>query len=988
MGLKIERGDRLNDDRLEIRVEAESSKANSELDQLIKKLSELSKVLGESTKGVTENLQNLTSEISKMSNGIKKSTTESGDGFKKMGKEFKKTSKDIKNESFNIVKSITRISATIYALKKATGGFARAIKSAMDFKETTHLFNVVMSNLGRQAGDKFREGFQERVLKFQGKMTFLGLDPNDLMQYQAIFAQMSTSMGVLSETAYNISESFVALGADWASLRNIPVEDMMKKLQSGLAGQIRPLRELGIDISKTTIMEEARARGIQKSVEVMTASEKVQLRYLAIMRQSRVAMGDMASTIERPTNQLRVLTAQWKQATRAMGELFLPVVQRVLPYLIALSMLLQRIAMAIGRLFGMEIGKNGIDVSYDGSGGIGVDWDDEQEGIGETGKALKKLKSQLMGFDEINIMQDPSQGKGAGVVGMGAGAGFDLSDEIFKENLAYQEMIDKIMSKIETRSSQIVDNIVDGFKRLKEIAEPTIDAMDRLWESLKPFGTFVATGLSDFYHSLLVPLAEWTLGEGLPRLLNTLSGLLENIDWEVLNDSFVKLWEVLSPFAINVGEGLLWFMENVLSPLAEWTMNELLPAFLELVTSTLDLLNSVMEVFKPYGEWFWEEFLKPLGEWTGGLVIEILDNLSTKVSELTDWINEHKDSIVELLKFLTPFIIALGTIYGLYVGNEKVIKPLIKSIGELTVKFAKLDPKIALIITTLALLIVAIVDTWKKNEEFRNNVMNIWEKIKEFYRLGVGYIKGKLDELEKWWDENSEAIKLIWDTLMGTLGTLLETATGVLSGLLSILLGVLTGDFDEIKKGVSDIWDSLWNGLGTVVDTAWNNLLKQPFSDLWDNISKWFGDLIKSALGWGGDMISNFGRGVRDTFTNVKDSIGRTLSNLNPFSGGRTTVRGYATGGFPNTGELFIANEAGPELVGKIGSRPAVANNDQIVQAVSQGVYSAVTSAMGSRGGETPIQLTVQLGTDTVIGHVVRGINRENIINNENIVRL
>ncbi len=60
----------------------------------------------------------------------------------------------------------------------------------------------------------------------------------------------------------------------------------------------------------------------------------------------------------------------------------------------------------------------------------------------------------------------------------------------------------------------------------------------------------------------------------------------------------------------------------------------------------------------------------------------------------------------------------------------------------------------------------------------------------------------------------------------------------------------------------------------------------------------------------------------------------------------------FANGGFPNSGDLFIANEQAPELVGHIGSRTAVANNNQIVQAVSQGVYSAVARAMsGTNGG-------------------------------------
>ena len=68
-------------------------------------------------------------------------------------------------------------------------------------------------------------------------------------------------------------------------------------------------------------------------------------------------------------------------------------------------------------------------------------------------------------------------------------------------------------------------------------------------------------------------------------------------------------------------------------------------------------------------------------------------------------------------------------------------------------------------------------------------------------------------------------------------------------------------------------------------------------------------------------------------------------------------LRGYATGGFPTTGEVFIAREAGAEMVGSIGGRTAVANNDQIVTAVSQGVAKAVSSVMGGNTGDIVVQI-------------------------------
>ena len=81
----------------------------------------------------------------------------------------------------------------------------------------------------------------------------------------------------------------------------------------------------------------------------------------------------------------------------------------------------------------------------------------------------------------------------------------------------------------------------------------------------------------------------------------------------------------------------------------------------------------------------------------------------------------------------------------------------------------------------------------------------------------------------------------------------------------------------------------------------------------------------------------------------------------------------YAQGGFPADGEMFIAREAGPEMVGSIGSRTAVANNDQIVEAVSRGVYQAVVSAMGQSGGSQVVEAKVN---EKVLFEVVVDRNR------------
>ena len=82
----------------------------------------------------------------------------------------------------------------------------------------------------------------------------------------------------------------------------------------------------------------------------------------------------------------------------------------------------------------------------------------------------------------------------------------------------------------------------------------------------------------------------------------------------------------------------------------------------------------------------------------------------------------------------------------------------------------------------------------------------------------------------------------------------------------------------------------------------------------------------------------------------------------------KVTLPRLADGGMVSTGQMFIAREAGPEMVGSIGNRTAVANNDQIVESVSRGVYQAVVAAMGSSRGDQVVEAKVN---DKVLFEVV-----------------
>jgi hypothetical protein len=866
----------ISDERLEIRIESESQKATAGLDEVIARLDQLDSSL---------------SKINNTLDRIGSRTTRS----------FTRTSRKVKSETDGMIKSILKFKVAVASVQKAFEGLSKNIKSAMDYQETVHLFSTVMSRIGYQAGGEFLDGFEDRLNTFQGKFEKLGLDPDALMNYQAMFAQMSSAMGVLPETAYEISESFTALGADLSALFNLPIEESMRKLQAGLSGQIRPLRDLGIDISKTTLMEEARMRGINKSIEVMTASEKVQLRYLAIMRQTMVAHGDMALTIMSPANSLRLLTQQFKQAGRAIGTIFLPMVQAVMPYLMALAQIINRVASAIARLVGYK--KPEIQIAPPATAGydipdspLGVDWDKQKKGAKDTGKELKKLKSLLAGFDEVNVIappepsETPSGGSGYKRPGMGVGASFDLSDEIAAINEEYQKMIDDLMSNITDKASGMADVVVNELKRIWDVAEPTRKALVRLGDALKPLKEFTGQALKDFYWNALVPIGDWWLGEGLPRMINALSNGLEKINWGRINDGLNNLWSAIAPFAIHVGEGLVWFWENALVPLGTWTMNEVVPRFLDILAEAVRVLNKIIDAFKPAFQWFWDKFLQPIAQWSGELFLKAMDGVVNALKGLGDWISSHETLVTEFFKLLL-----------LYLGSKKTLefgKNLGKTVGDGIDAILEFKEKAEWFYQVTGVKIFDFI--WGAQDKFETlgkSVKSVSEasveKLGEF-ALGVKdalaeKAVGAIDVFKNVagavFSPTGLTIGLIigagiliwknWDTIMEKLGEL----TGWIKDKFSNISETISEKWDNAKRQTSEKWNNMTQKVKDKSGSMWLSVkdkfsnMKTKIGGVWDSVSsktseKW-NSMTKKVTEKGSAIWSS----VKDNFSDVKSKI-------------------------------------------------------------------------------------------------------------------
>ena len=320
-----------------------------------------------------------------------------------------------------------------------------AIAKSSQYTEDLNLFTVSMGKYAEEAYN-----YAQKVSEV------MGIDPAEWMRNQGVFNTIITGFGVAGDKAAFMAKNLTQLGYDLASFYNIDFESAMQKVQSGISGELEPLRRLGYDLSVARLEQERLNLGIDKSVSSMTQAEKSQLRYYAMMTQVTQVQGDMARTLENPANMLRVLRAELEQAARAVGNIFIPILTKVLPIAIAVASALQEIIAAIAALFGVTVKSpkwgDAIGSASAGSGAIADNMD-------SAAGSAKELKRYLAGFDELNVLPDQNQGGSGSGAGVGGGdLGLDLPGYDFLKN-AVTTQIDEWKKKLEPLVSFVKDNL-------------------------------------------------------------------------------------------------------------------------------------------------------------------------------------------------------------------------------------------------------------------------------------------------------------------------------------------------------------------------------------------------------------------------------------------------------------------------------------------------------------------------------------------------
>ncbi len=438
---------------LELKIKGNAKSAEKSINDLIATLDKLKRA----TAGACglDKVSNEMSKIKTLNLGLSTTNAKTGKSFSLLG---------------------TKALAGAISLQKVTDYVTSWIDESNEYVENLNLFTVAMGEYA-SAAQEYAETVGE----------VMGIDPSTWMRNQGVFMTLATGFGVAGDRASVMSRQLTQLGYDISSFFNISVEDAMQRLQSGISGELEPLRRLGYDLSQAKLEATALSLGIDKTVSSMTQAEKAQLRYYAIMTQVTTAQGDMARTLESPANQLRVFKAQLEQAARALGNIFIPALNAILPYGIAAIKIIRELANAVASLFGFTLQE----VDYSGLTSVGNTATDVSNALDDATSSAAKMKKTLLGIDEINVMSDPTGGTNASAGGGAGGLDFDLPTYDFMGEI--NKNVDKAYKQIKKLLTP-VKKLLKMLWEYKEIAGLGLGliALGKVWSKLKTFWAWFA----------------------------------------------------------------------------------------------------------------------------------------------------------------------------------------------------------------------------------------------------------------------------------------------------------------------------------------------------------------------------------------------------------------------------------------------------------------------------------------------------------------
>lgn len=798
----------------------------------------------------------------------------------------------------SLAKKTGAMLASAFAVKKIVDFGKSCLDLGSDLSEVQNVVDVTFPSMTAQV-DKFAKSAAQSF----------GLSETMAKKFTSMFGTMARQFGFSEQAAYNMGTTLAGLAGDVASFYNMTQDEAYTKLKAVFSGETEVLKDIGIVMTQTALDAYAMANGFGKTTQQMSEAEKVALRYAFVQNQLTAATGDFARTSDSWANQVRIMKLQMDSLKATLGQglinLFTPVIKVINTVLGKLSTLANAFKSFTELITGKksQSGKTAAPVaelgdtastageSLDHSASAANSLSKATKGVGNAAKKAAKEMRALMGFDQINRLDDTSSEDSgdSSSPSTGGGSGIGGSTVDFGSLAQGETVIDQVDSKF----TKMFQNIVKWTK-------PATDALKKLWnEGLSRLGNFAWGSLKDFYKGFLVPVGKWVMGKGLPDFINTLNNGLMKVDFGKIRSSLQKLWEALSPFAINVGEGLLWFWENVLVPLGTWTANEVVPRFLDTLRIGIDALNKIIEALQPLFQWFWDKVLLPIAQWTGGIFLQVWDGINGALQKFSDWCIEHiptidgvknafagmhewlakNETILQLVAVaIGTFTAALGLnalasnaasiamggtsiAIGVYNGITTIATTVTSAFGAV---IGFLTSPITLVVAAIGGLIAAGILLYKNWDTVKAKAIEIWTAIKDFFA--------------RTWENIKQTANRIWTSITSTLSSIWERIKNTASRLFGNIKTTISNIWENLKTTAKTTWEKIKDFISEPINKA-KEIIGRTLDAVSDKFSSVF-ECIKNAVRTPLNAIIGFLNGLIRGVASAVNSVANMLNHL------------------------------------------------------------------------------------------------------------
>ena len=1001
-------------DNLEIQITANANKADSALDNLVKKLDRISSSLSK----VSASTGSSFSKMANMSNRLNNSFNSMSNAANSMA-----------NRTNKITASFSRMYSGIKVAEKGVKELGDSIKRTTDYYETFNYFNVSFEKIGVEWGKEFKkygyenakvysESFKERmndslsklsgvklnvdtgILESSG-MKNLGLNIQEVTQYASQLASVTNSVGQTGQVSLMTADAFTKLAGDMSSLFNVDFSTVANNLQSGLIGQSRALYKYGIDITNATLQTYAYKLGVEKAVSEMTQMEKMQLRMIAILDQSKVSWGDLANTINSPSNMLRQFANNVKELGMVFGQLFIPLLQKIAPIMNGITIAIKNLLASFAGVLGIKV-----DLSTFGQGfsNMGDDVDGVVDSLDAATSSAKKFKGQLQGFDKLNVVTTPTDNT---TPNGSVGGGIDLSKQILESTAEYEKVWNEAFSNMENRAREFSQKVENSLAPVKSLFK-NVAIGD--WFAVGQDVSNIVTGITGFFSKAIANVDWKKIGENIGDFVSGLDftkilGSIGSLIWEAINAA-IEQWKGMfsvAPIETTIITAVVGLKFTGLGAILASSFASAIaksfgstPIDTVITAGVQGLFGKNSAALSALSMMFNTLFSNSMLLGIGGAIVGIPAMFVSIYDAFVNGLNWLNGTLIPLF----------GTLGGAGIGA--IIGSLGGPIG------AGVGALMGLAVGLVADGVLLITEKWDSIKEwfsgigkwFGTNVIKpikaIWEPIGGWFNdtiitpitnFFIGFSTRVGQIFEGLWIIVQATWKIA-STWFNT--TVVEPIVNFFAPIVSKVASYFTNLWERIKS----VWNTVSNWFSKTIINPVSNAFKiacdnigRFFSGLWSGIKSGVISAMNSVIGGielGINFIVNGINSIIGGFNQIVTAAAK-IAGVN-WGGvsfvpnvGLPRIPQFNAGGFPEDG-LFYANHN--ELVGEFSNgKTAVANNAQIVSGIERGVERAVANVLAPYLADIAESSRRTANKDFTIGsrdvfNAVRSENREYINRN------